>query len=84
MLTWQAFDKLAAVNLMMLCWPDYQARSTTTRKASCPRETCALFAWACFAYKSYFFSQRIIFFSPNKSGISTFSHGLSDKRTGQG
>ena len=34
------------------------------------------------AYKSYFFSQRIIFFSHNKSANSTFSHGLSAKRTG--
>ena len=35
------------------------------------------------AYKSYFFSQRTIFFSHNKSANSTFSHGLSAKRTGQ-
>ena len=33
------------------------------------------------AYKSYFFSQRTIFFSHNKSANSTFSHGLSAKRT---
>ena len=35
------------------------------------------------AYKPYFFSQRIIFFSHNKSANSTFSHDLSVKRTGQ-
>ena len=35
------------------------------------------------AYKPYFFSQRIIFFSHNKSANSTFSHDLSAKRTGQ-
>ena len=31
------------------------------------------------AYKPYFFSQRIIFFSHNKLANSTFSHGLSAK-----
>ena len=36
------------------------------------------------AYMMYFFSQRIIFFSHNKSTNSTSSHGLSAKRTGQG
>ena len=35
------------------------------------------------AYKPYFFSQRIVFFSHNKSDKSTFRHGLSAKRTGQ-
>ena len=35
------------------------------------------------AYKLYFFSQRTIFFSHNKSANSTFSHDLSAKRTGQ-
>ena len=35
------------------------------------------------AYKPYFFSQRTIFFSHNKSANSTFSHDLSAKRTGQ-
>ena len=35
------------------------------------------------AYKPYFFTQRTIFFSHNKSTNSTFSHGLSAKRTGQ-
>jgi len=35
------------------------------------------------AYKPYFFSQRILFFSYNKSANGTFSHGLSAKRTGQ-
>ena len=34
------------------------------------------------AYKPYFFSQRTIFFSHNKSANSTFSHGLSAKRIG--
>ena len=34
------------------------------------------------AYKPYFFSQRTVFFSHNKSVNSTFSHGLSAKRTG--
>ena len=34
------------------------------------------------AYKPYFFSQRTVFFSHNKSTNSTFSHGLSAKRTG--
>ena len=34
-------------------------------------------------YKLYFFSQRIIFFSYNKSVNSIFNHGLSVKRTGQ-
>ena len=34
------------------------------------------------AYKPYFFGQRIIFFSHNKSTNSTFSHGLSAKRIG--
>ena len=33
------------------------------------------------AYKSYFFSQQIIFFFHNKSANNTFSHGV--KRTGQ-
>ena len=33
-------------------------------------------------YKSYFFNQRIVFFSHNKSANGTFSHGLSTKRTG--
>ena len=32
------------------------------------------------AYKPYFFSQRIIFFSHNKSANSTFSHDLSVKQ----
>ena len=36
----------------------------------------------CLAYKPYFFSQRTIFFSHNKSANSTFSHGLSTKQTG--
>jgi len=35
------------------------------------------------AYKSYYFSQRTVFFSHNKSANSTFSHDLSAKRTGQ-
>ena len=30
----------------------------------------------------YFFSQRTVFFSHNKAANSTFSHGLSAKRTG--
>ena len=34
------------------------------------------------AYKPYLFSQRTIFFSHNKSANSSFSHGLSAKRTG--
>jgi len=34
------------------------------------------------AYKPYFFSQRTIFLFHNKSANSTFSHGLSAKRTG--
>ena len=34
------------------------------------------------AYKPYFFSQRTVFFSHNKSANSAFSHGLSAKRTG--
>ena len=34
------------------------------------------------AYKPYFFSQRTVFFSQNKSANSTFSHGLSAKRIG--
>ena len=34
------------------------------------------------AYNPYFFSERIVFFSHNKSANSTFSHGLSAKRTG--
>ena len=32
-------------------------------------------------YKSYFFSQRTVFFSHNKLANGTFSHGLSAKRT---
>ena len=32
------------------------------------------------SYKPYFFSQRTIFFSHNKSANNTFSHGLSVKR----
>jgi len=32
------------------------------------------------AYKPYFFSQRTVFFSHNKSANSTFSHDLSAKR----
>ena len=35
------------------------------------------------AYKPYFFSQRTVFFSHNKSANSTFSHGLSAKRIGR-
>ena len=35
------------------------------------------------AYKLYFFSQRIVFFSHNKSANDTFSYGLSAKRIGQ-
>ena len=35
------------------------------------------------SYKLYFFSQRIVFFSHNKSVNSTFNHGLSAKRTVQ-
>ena len=35
-----------------------------------------------FAYKLYFFNQRTIFFSHNKSVNGTFNHGLSGKRTG--
>ena len=35
----------------------------------------------CLAYKPYFFSQRTVFFSHNKSANRTFSHGLSAKRT---
>jgi len=35
------------------------------------------------AYKLYFFSQRTIFFSHNKSANNTFNHGLSAKRAGQ-
>ena len=38
-----------------------------------------LFTWTCLAYKPYFFSQRIIFFSHTKSVNNTFSHGLSAK-----
>ena len=34
------------------------------------------------AYKTYFFSQRTVFFSHNKSVNSIFSHGLSAKQTG--
>ena len=34
-------------------------------------------------YKPYFFSQRTVFFSYNKSANSTFNHDLSAKRTGQ-
>ena len=34
-----------------------------------------------FAYKPYFFRQRTIFFSPNKSANGIFSHDLSAKRT---
>ena len=34
------------------------------------------------AYKPYFFSQRTVFFSHNKSVNNTFSHDLSAKRTG--
>ena len=34
------------------------------------------------AYKPYFFRQRTLFFSHNKSANNTFSHGLSAKRTG--
>jgi len=34
------------------------------------------------AYNPYFFGQRTVFFSHNKSVNSTFSHGLSAKRTG--
>jgi len=35
------------------------------------------------AYKPYFFSLQVIFFSHNKSANSTFSHGLSAKRIRQ-
>ena len=34
------------------------------------------------AYKQYFFSQRTIFFSHNKSTNNTFRHDLSAERTG--
>ena len=47
-------------------------------------EECAkvftLFAWACLAYKPYFFSQRTVFFSHTKSVNGTFSHDLSVKQ----
>ena len=43
-------------------------------------QTCALFVWACLAYKSYFFNHRIIFFSHTKPVNSTFSHDLSTKQ----
>jgi hypothetical protein len=36
-----------------------------------------------FAYKLYFFSQRTVFFSHNKSANSTFSHGFSAKQIGR-
>jgi len=42
--------------------------------------TYALLVWACLAYKPYFFSQQIIFFSHTKSANSTFSHDLSAKQ----
>jgi len=35
-----------------------------------------------FAYKTYFFNQRTVFFFHNKSANSTFSHGLLAKWTG--
>ena len=35
------------------------------------------------SYKLYFFSQRIVFFSHNKSVNGTFNHGLSAKQTAQ-
>ena len=41
-----------------------------------PWSIIVLFVWPCLTYKSYFFSQRIIFFSHTKSANSTFSHGL--------
>jgi len=51
-----------------------------------PHLGCSIFIFifrpVCLAYKPYFFSQRILFFSHNKSANSTFSHGLSTKRTG--
>ena len=40
-----------------------------------------LFVWAYLAYKPYFFNQRTVFFSHNKSTNSTFSHDLSAKQT---
>ena len=43
-------------------------------------KSSALFVLGCLAYKPYFFSQRTIFFSHNKSANSTFSHGLSVKQ----
>ena len=39
-----------------------------------------LFAWACLAYKPYFFNHRTIIFSHIKSANSTFSHSLSAKQ----
>ena len=39
-----------------------------------------MFVWAYLAYKLYFFSQRIVFFSHTKSANSTFSHSLSAKQ----
>jgi len=34
------------------------------------------------SYEPYFFSERTVFFSHNKSENNTFQHGLSTKRTG--
>jgi len=44
------------------------------------RRIDALFVWTCLAYKTYFFSQRTVFFSHTKSVNSTFSHNLSAKQ----
>ena len=44
-------------------------------------EKCSDYRPVRLAYKPYFSSKRIIFFSHNKSTNSTFSHSLSAKRT---
>ena len=39
-----------------------------------------LFVWACLAYKSYFFSQRTVFFSHTESINGSFNHRLLAKQ----
>ena len=41
-----------------------------------PNWPCAMFVWVCLTYKSYFFSQRTVFFSHTKSANHTFSYNL--------
>ena len=70
--------------IIYICWSIEQVLLFVTVLACCATTTLIiLFHLVRLTYKSYFFSQRTIFFSHNKSTNSTFSYSLSAKRTGQ-